>query len=58
MCLGFHLALLEMRVVLSEVLRRVTLNAVDPAPERARLRGVTIVPQHRTRVVVTARLTG
>lgn len=55
MCLGFHLAMLEMRVVLTEVLRMVSLSPVDPAPERARLRGVTIVPEHRTRVVVRAR---
>lgn len=53
MCLGIHLALLEMRVVLTEVLRRVQLTPVDPAPERPRLRGVTIVPQHHTRVVAT-----
>jgi cytochrome P450 len=51
LCLGIHLAMLEMRVVLSEVLRRVSLTAVDAAPERPRLRGVTIVPSNQTRVV-------
>lgn len=53
LCLGLHLALMEMRVVLVEVLRRVELQAVGRATERARLRGVTLVPEHMTRVVRT-----
>jgi cytochrome P450 family 135 len=51
LCLGIQLALFEMRVVLAEVLRRVSLRAVEPSPERARLRGVTLTPEHFTRVV-------
>jgi cytochrome P450 len=51
LCLGVQLALLEMRVVLTEVLCRVELAAAGSGPERARLRGVTLVPEHRTRVV-------
>jgi cytochrome P450 len=53
LCLGIQLALLEMRVVLAEVLRRISLQPVHPAPERPRLRGVTLVPEHQT--LVTAR---
>jgi len=51
LCLGIQLALLEMRVVLTEVLRRVELAPVGGAAERARLRGVTLIPEHQTRVV-------
>lgn len=51
LCLGIQLALLEMRVVLTEVLKRVELTPVGAAAERARLRGVTLVPEHQTRVV-------
>jgi cytochrome P450 len=50
LCLGIRLALLEMRVVLTEVLRRVELAPVGGTPETARLRGVTLVPEHQTRV--------
>ncbi len=51
LCLGIQLALLEMRVVLTEVLRRIELAPVGGSPERARLRGVTLVPEHHARVV-------
>jgi cytochrome P450 family 135 len=51
LCLGIQVALFEMRVVLAEVLRRVSLLPAEPAPERARLRGVTLAPEHFTRVV-------
>jgi cytochrome P450 len=54
MCLGIQLAILEMRVVLREVLRRLDLDVPDAAPERLRLRGITIVPEHQTRVVASA----
>jgi cytochrome P450 len=50
LCLGIQLALFEMRVVLSEVLRRVVLRAVQAESERPRLRGVTLTPEHLTRV--------
>jgi|RhiMetdeSRZDD1v2_1073273.scaffolds.fasta_scaffold62199_4 cytochrome P450 family 135 len=55
MCLGIQLAILEMRVVLREVLSAIELHVTDPAPERLRLRGITIVPEHQTRVVASAR---
>jgi cytochrome P450 family 135 len=54
LCLGIQLALLEMRVVLAEVLRRVSLQPVDPAPERPKLRGVTLIPEHLTLVTAHA----
>ena len=49
-CLGSHLALLEMRVVVAEVLGRLRLAAVDPEPERQRIHHVTLVPSEGARV--------
>ncbi|MCP2339474.1 cytochrome P450 [Actinomadura rupiterrae] len=43
-CAGAQLALLEMRVVLAEVLRRVTLMAANPEDEKRRLKNVTLAP--------------
>jgi cytochrome P450 len=43
-CLGAAFAQLEMRVVLSAVLRRAVLRAPRAADEAARFRGVTILP--------------
>jgi cytochrome P450 len=54
-CVGAQLALLEMRVIIAEVLRRVELSAPDPAPETARMRHVTFVPRKGTRVQITSR---
>ena len=51
MCLGIQLAQLEMRVALREILTNVDLDAVDPAPERPRLRGITIIPEHHATVI-------
>jgi cytochrome P450 family 135 len=55
LCLGIQLALLEMRTVLTEVVRRVDLRPDRPRPEKARLRGVTLVPERHTRVLARAR---
>jgi cytochrome P450 len=55
LCLGIQLALLEMRTVLIEVVRHTDLAPADPRPEPARLRGVTLVPQHHARVVARPR---
>ncbi|MEU6034791.1 cytochrome P450 [Actinomadura sp. NPDC047616] len=52
-CAGAQLALLQMRVIVTEVLRRVELRPADPAPERVRLKAVTLVPARSTRVVAT-----
>ena len=43
-CLGAALAMEEMRVVLGAVARAVDLEAVDPEPERALHRNVTMIP--------------
>lgn len=56
LCLGIQLALLEMKVVLSEVVRRTDLSPVGRKAERVRLRGVTLVPEHDTRVVARPRV--
>jgi cytochrome P450 len=45
----------EQRVVLREMARRVDLEAVDPAPEHAKHRNVTMIPAHGARVIVRAR---
>lgn len=55
-CVGAQLALMEMRVIITEVVRRVDLAAVDPAPERQRIKHVTLVPSRRTRVVASRRV--
>ncbi len=52
-CIGASFAQIEMRVVMREVLRRVTLRAPSPRPERAKVRHVTVVPARGCRVVVT-----
>jgi cytochrome P450 len=54
-CAGAQLALLEMRVIIREILRRVDLDGVGAAPERPRMKHVTYVPAHGTRVRVRAR---
>jgi cytochrome P450 len=43
-CIGASFAMVEMRVVLRELLRRLRLEAVRPEPERARVRHVTFAP--------------
>lgn len=53
-CVGSHLALLEMRIVIAEVVRRVRLETVDAAPERQRLQHVTIAPSDGARVIAHA----
>jgi cytochrome P450 len=54
-CLGAQFALLEMRVVLAEVLRRTEMTVPDPAPERSLMKHVTIVPGRQARVIITSR---
>ena len=43
-CVGSHLALLELEVVVRETVRRLELEAVDAEPEPAKLQHVTLVP--------------
>jgi cytochrome P450 len=54
-CVGSHLALLELKVVIAEVVRRVRLEAVDERPERQRVHHVTLVPSRGTRVIARSR---
>jgi cytochrome P450 family 135 len=55
-CIGASFAQVEMRVVIREVLRRVTLRAVSARPERPKIRHVTVVPARGCRVLVAERL--
>jgi cytochrome P450 len=54
-CLGASLAMAEQRVVLDTIARRTDIYAPDPAPERARHRNVTMIPEHGARVVLAGR---
>jgi cytochrome P450 len=54
-CLGAAFAQLEIRTVLQEVVARTELRAPDPAPERTRLRNVTLIPRRGARVVMDRR---
>jgi cytochrome P450 len=54
-CLGSHLALLELEVVIAEVLRRFVPEPADAAPERATLKHVTLVPAELARVTLRRR---
>lgn len=54
-CLGMHFAMLELKVVMHELLRRVELRVADPRDEKVKVRSITLVPQHGTRLVVTRR---
>jgi cytochrome P450 family 135 len=56
-CPGASLAMLEMRVVLTAILRNVRLAPDRPEREKPRVRGITIVPSRGGRVVVRQRLT-
>jgi cytochrome P450 family 135 len=54
-CLGAALAMAEQGVVLRAIARRTSLEAADPAPERALHRNVTMIPAAGARVVMTSR---
>ena len=53
-CLGASFATFEMRIVLPEVLRAVTLRPASRRPARIRREAVTFVPHDGARCVVTA----
>lgn len=53
-CLGAGFAMVEMRVVLREILRRVELDTTTAADERQRLKFVVLVPQRGARIRVRA----
>jgi hypothetical protein len=46
-----------MRVVLREFVTRAALRAADPAPEKVKIRNITLAPQHGTAVVLERPLT-
>jgi cytochrome P450 family 135 len=54
-CLGASFALLEMRVVMRELLRRLDLAPARPEPERGRVRHVTFCPARDGEVVASDR---
>ncbi len=54
-CLGASFALLEMKVVLSAVLRQCEIAPADPAPERTRRRSITLSPAGQASVVLRDR---
>ncbi|MGB3356398.1 MAG: cytochrome P450 [Mycobacterium sp.] len=56
-CLGATFAMVEFRVVLREVLRRVELDATAAAGERRRLKHVIFVPHRGARVRIRAKRT-
>ncbi len=53
-CLGATFAMVELRVVLREILRRVDLFTTTAADERQRVKHVTLVPHRGARVSVRA----
>jgi len=54
-CVGSHMALLEMKVVIKAVLERVDLEAPDARDERARLHHITLVPMRGALLTVRPR---
>ncbi|MCV7278383.1 cytochrome P450 [Mycolicibacterium flavescens] len=57
-CLGAGFAMVEMRVVLREVLRRVELATTEAPGERQRIKHVILTPHRGARITVRARRTG
>lgn len=51
-CIGAAFAEFEMRIILREFVSRASLRAPDPAPEKVKIRHITLAPQHGTRVVL------
>jgi cytochrome P450 family 135 len=49
-CLGATFAMVEMRVVLREILRRVELSTTTAADERQKVKHVTLVPHRGARI--------
>jgi cytochrome P450 len=55
-CVGAAFAEFEMRLILREIVTNADLRAPDPAPEKVKVRNITMTPQHGTRVVLERRL--
>jgi cytochrome P450 len=54
-CIGAAFAEYEMRTILRELVERADLRAVDPRPERVRVRNITLAPAKGARVVLGSR---
>jgi len=54
-CLGAALAMAEQRIVLSEMARRLDVEALAAEPERAEHRNVTMIPSQGAQVGIRAR---
>ncbi len=54
-CIGAAFAEYEMRTILREFVTRADLRAVDPKPERVKIRNITLVPAHGAKVVLKQR---
>ncbi len=51
-CIGASFAQFEMRLIMRSILERAELRAANPAPERPKLRNITIAPARGCRVVL------
>jgi cytochrome P450 len=56
-CIGAAFAEYEMRTILREFVERADLSAADPAPEKVKIRNITLVPAKGARVVLERPLT-
>jgi cytochrome P450 len=54
-CLGAALAMVEQRIVLEHMVRRLDIEAVDREPEDAKHRNVTMIPSKGAQVVIRAK---
>ena len=54
-CLGAALAMGEQGIVLREMTRRLDIEAVEPEPEHAKHRNVTMIPAKGAKVVIRAK---
>jgi len=49
-CIGAAFAEYEMRIVLEEFIGRAALSSPDPAPEKVKVRNITLAPSKGTQV--------
>jgi cytochrome P450 family 110 len=52
-CLGYALAMLELKLVIATLVSRYNLKLVDDRPPKAQRRGLTIAPNHGISMVLT-----
>ncbi len=51
-CVGCHIAMLEMRIVLQTIFKQVALRPATPESERMTRRGLAFGPSHNARVII------